>query len=47
VQRTLVVADLTPIHSDPRNRFDGGLSGHHSDIFLPEIYDLMSWFLFA
>jgi hypothetical protein len=44
---TLVVADLTPIHSDPRNKFDGGLSGHHSDIFLPEIYDLMSWFLFA
>ena len=44
---TLVVADLTPIHSDKRNPFDGGLSGHHSDIFLPEIYDLMSWFLFA
>jgi hypothetical protein len=44
---TLVVADLTPIHSDPRNHFNGGLSGHHSDIFLPEIYDLMSWFLFA
>jgi hypothetical protein len=44
---TLVVADLTPIHSDPRNHFDGGASGHHSDIFLPEIYDLMSWFLFA
>ena len=44
---TLVVADLTPIHSDPQNHFDGGLSGHHSDIFLPEIYDLMSWFLFA
>jgi len=44
---TLVSADLTPIHSDPRNTFNGGLSGHHSDIFLPEIYDLMSWFLFA
>jgi hypothetical protein len=44
---TLVVADLTPIHSDPRNKFDGGASGHHSDIFLPEIYDLMTWFLFA
>jgi hypothetical protein len=44
---TLVVADLTPVHADPRNHFDGGLSGHHSDIFLPEIYDLMSWFLFA
>jgi hypothetical protein len=44
---TLVVADLTPIHADPQNQFDGGLSGHHSDIFLPEIYDLMSWFLFS
>ena len=44
---TLIVADLTPIHSDPQNTFNGGLSGHHSDIFLPEIYDLMSWFLFA
>ena len=44
---TLVVADLTPIHSDPNNKFNGGASGHHSDIFLPEIYDLMSWFLFA
>jgi hypothetical protein len=44
---TVISADLTPIHSDPRNTFDGGLSGHHSDIFLPEIYDLMSWFLFA
>jgi len=44
---TLVIADLTPIHSDPKNTFNGGASGHHSDIFLPEIYDLMSWFLFA
>lgn len=44
---TVISADLTPIHSDPKNPFNGGLSGHHSDIFLPEIYDLMSWFLFA
>jgi hypothetical protein len=44
---TLVIADLTPIHSDPKNTFNGGASGHHSDIFRPEIYDLMSWFLFA
>ena len=44
---TLAIADLTPIHSDPGNTFDGGSSGHHSDIFRPEIYDLMSWFLFA
>lgn len=46
-QSTLISADLTPIHSDPRNTFNGGASGHHCDIFLPEIYDLMSWFLFA
>jgi hypothetical protein len=44
---TLISADLTPIHSDPNNTFNGGVSGHHSDIFLPQIYDLMSWFLFA
>lgn len=44
---TIVSADLTSIHSDQRNKFNGGASGHHSDIFLPEIYDLMSWFLFA
>lgn len=46
-ETTLVSADLTPPHSDARNTFDGGLSGHHSDIFRPEVYDLMSWFLFA
>jgi len=44
---TLISADLTPIHSAPQNTFNGGVSGHHSDIFLPEIYDLMSLFLFA
>jgi len=44
---TIISADLTPIHSDPKNTFNGGPSGHHSDIFLPEIYDLMCWFLFA
>jgi len=33
--------------TDPQNHFDGGPSGRPSDIFLPEIYDLMSWFLFA
>ena len=43
----LVVADLTPVHSDPQNKYDGGWGGHHSDIFRPEIYDLMSWFLFG
>lgn len=43
----LVAADLTPVHSDPRNTFNGGWGGHHSDIYRPEIYDLMAWFLFG
>jgi hypothetical protein len=43
----LVVGDLTPVHSDPHNKYDGGWGGHHSDIFRPEIYDLMGWFLFG
>jgi hypothetical protein len=43
----LVVADLTPVHSDPQNTYNGGWGGHHSDIFRPEIYDLMGWFLFG
>jgi hypothetical protein len=43
----LFVADLTPVHSDPRNTYNGGWGGHHSDIFRPEIYDLMAWFLFG
>jgi len=42
-----VVADLTPIHSDPANTYDGGWGGHHSDIYLPEIYDLLNWFMFS
>ena len=43
----LVVADLTPLHSDPQNTYNEGWGGHHSDIFRPEIYDLMGWFLFG
>lgn len=43
----LAVADLTPVHSDPQNKYNGGWGGHHSDIFRPEIYDLISWFLFG
>jgi Alpha/beta hydrolase of unknown function (DUF900) len=41
----IVTADLTPIHQ-ARPNFQGGPGGHHTDIFLPEIYDLMCWFLF-
>jgi hypothetical protein len=43
----LVIGDLTPVHSDPKNTYNGGWGGHHSDIFRPEIYDLMGWFLFG
>jgi hypothetical protein len=42
----LVVADLTPLHSNPNNKFDGGWGGHHNDVYRSEIYDLMAWFLF-
>jgi hypothetical protein len=43
----LLVANLTPLHSDPQNTYNGGLAGHHSDIFRDEIYSLMGWFLFG
>jgi Alpha/beta hydrolase of unknown function (DUF900) len=41
----IVTADLTPIHQ-ANSTFQGGSGGHHTDIFLTEIYDLMCWFLF-
>jgi hypothetical protein len=41
----IVTADLTPVHQ-ANTTFQGGPGGHHTDIFLPEIYDLMCWFLF-
>jgi hypothetical protein len=44
----LVVADLTGIHRDPRNSYKADpLCGHHSDIFRPEIYELMAGFIFG
>jgi Alpha/beta hydrolase of unknown function (DUF900) len=42
----IVAADLTPIHQ-ARPTFQGGPGGHHTDIFLTEIYDLMCWFMFS
>jgi hypothetical protein len=44
---SLLVADLTPLHTAPQNDYNGGLAGHHSDIFRDEIYSLMAWFLFG
>ena len=43
----LLVANLTPLQTDPRNTYHGGLAGHHSDIFRDEIYSLMGWFMFG
>jgi hypothetical protein len=45
----LVVADLTPLHrANPDPAFSkDGLSGHHSDIFHPEIYRLLVAFGFT
>lgn len=44
----LVVADLTPIHTarsvgNPA-AYDGGICGSHSDMFLPEVYNLIGGF---
>jgi hypothetical protein len=53
--QNLVVADLTPVHQadDADFRKNSGLgpfeyefAGHHSDIFLQEIYNLLAAFLF-
>jgi hypothetical protein len=42
----LLVADLTPLHAaHPEN--EDPHSGHHTDIFQPEIYKLMAAFFFA
>ncbi|HXX40580.1 MAG TPA: hypothetical protein VEP50_20900 [bacterium] len=43
--QSVVVADLSALH----NRPDGAnppWNDHHSDIYLPEIYRLLAWFLF-
>ncbi len=43
----LVVADLTPLHTHDGYTVEpvsGALSGHHSDVFQPEIYRLISQF---
>jgi hypothetical protein len=44
----LVTADLTAFHTSPNNPYKAdSWGGHHSDIYEPQIYDLMGWFLFA
>jgi hypothetical protein len=42
----LVVANLTPLHESHPAGNAGAFGGHHSDIFLPEIYRLLAGFLF-
>jgi hypothetical protein len=43
----ILVADLTPIHAARGNQQGyAPFSGHHSDIFLPEIYGLIAGFLY-
>ena len=44
----LVTADLTAFHTSPKNPYNAdSWGGHHSDIYEPQIYDLMGWFLFG
>ena len=43
-----IAADLTPYHDNKSNvDYVEDASGHHSDIFFKELYDLMGWFLFG
>lgn len=47
----LIVADLTPLHTDTEllklvKAEKDQFSGHHSTIFLPQLYDLIAGFLF-
>jgi hypothetical protein len=41
----VIVADLSPVHT-LRIDYEGGVSGHHSDINFLEVYELISGFLF-
>lgn len=41
----LVVADLTSLHQNDDYQVEDDFTGHHSDIFQPEVYRLISGFL--
>ena len=44
----LIKADLTDLHMDKNNPYkEDPFSGHHSDIFHPEIYDMIAGFVFG
>lgn len=44
--RRLIVADLTPLHRATGAQGSAAFGGHHSDIFLPEIYSMIAGFLY-
>jgi hypothetical protein len=48
VSQRLVVADLTPVHTEraTQHLYDGGASGSHSDINFAEVYELVCAFLY-
>lgn len=41
----LVIGDLSPLHQHDKYEVDA-FTGHHSDIFQPEVYELLAGFLF-
>jgi hypothetical protein len=46
----LIVADLTPVHTDHTKAsppYNGGIAESHADIFFPEMYNLIAGFVFA
>ena len=46
----LIVADLTAIHAEraaSKQWVNGGIGGQHSDIFFPEIYNMISGFIYT
>ena len=46
MRSTLVVADLSPLHKNRANTYKADkFTGHHSDIFQPEVYELIRGFL--
>lgn len=46
LKQRLLVADLSPLHRARGSEGSAPFSGHHSDIFLPEVYSLIAGFLY-
>jgi hypothetical protein len=49
LKKPLVVADLTPVHSErkAKGEYSGGMSGSHSDINFDQIYYMVAGFLYS